>query len=84
METASPNPPAVSLPGYDALRATAAWLDLSARGKIIVTGEDRARLQFGHGLGLERCRASGLLFTLCHSDLFCDSGRFNRLLFGNR
>ena len=44
METASPNPPAVTLAGYDALRATAAWLDLSSCGKIIVTGEDRARL----------------------------------------
>ena len=30
--------------GYDALRDSAAWLDLSARGKILVTGEDRARL----------------------------------------
>jgi tRNA-modifying protein YgfZ len=44
METASPNPPAVTLPGYDALRSAAAWLDLSSRGKIIVAGEDRARL----------------------------------------
>src|SRR5713226_2483449 len=31
-------------PGYEALRSGAAWLDLSARGKIIATGEDRARL----------------------------------------
>jgi len=31
-------------PGYQALRSAAAWLDLSARGKIIATGEDRARL----------------------------------------
>ena len=31
-------------PGYTALRERAAWLDLSARGKIRVTGEDRARL----------------------------------------
>jgi len=31
-------------PGYTALRKRAAWLDLSARGKIRVTGEDRARL----------------------------------------
>ncbi|HKW97376.1 MAG TPA: glycine cleavage T C-terminal barrel domain-containing protein [Bryobacteraceae bacterium] len=31
-------------PGYEALRSGAAWLDLSGRGKIIVTGEDRARL----------------------------------------
>jgi aminomethyltransferase len=30
--------------GYEALRTGAAWLDLFARGKIIATGEDRARL----------------------------------------
>lgn len=30
--------------GYEALRNTAAWIDLSARGKIRVTGEDRTRL----------------------------------------
>lgn len=30
--------------GYEGLREKAAWLDLSARGKIRVTGEDRARL----------------------------------------
>jgi len=30
--------------GYDALRNHAAWLDLSTRGKIKLTGEDRARL----------------------------------------
>jgi aminomethyltransferase len=35
-------PPAHS--GYRALRERAAWLDLSTRGKIRVTGEDRARL----------------------------------------
>ncbi len=29
---------------YEALRIGAAWIDLSARGKIRVTGEDRARL----------------------------------------
>jgi folate-binding protein YgfZ len=29
---------------YDALRNRAAWMDLSARGKIKLTGEDRARL----------------------------------------
>ena len=29
---------------YDALRSDAAWIDLSDRGKIRVTGEDRARL----------------------------------------
>jgi aminomethyltransferase len=30
--------------GYDALRNRAAWMDLSARGKFKLTGEDRARL----------------------------------------
>jgi tRNA-modifying protein YgfZ len=30
--------------GYQALREAAAWIDLSGRGKIRVTGEDRARL----------------------------------------
>jgi aminomethyltransferase len=31
-------------PGYQALRHSAAWLDLSARGRIVVRGRDRARL----------------------------------------
>ncbi|HEY7306297.1 MAG TPA: hypothetical protein VH601_19385 [Bryobacteraceae bacterium] len=30
--------------GYEALRQSTAWLDLSARGKVRVTGKDRARL----------------------------------------
>jgi aminomethyltransferase len=30
--------------GYEALRSHVAWIDLSTRGKIRVTGEDRARL----------------------------------------
>jgi len=30
--------------GYEGLRRASAWIDLSARGKIRVTGEDRARL----------------------------------------
>lgn len=32
------------LEGYEALRTRAAWLDLSDRGKIAVTGRDRVRL----------------------------------------
>jgi folate-binding protein YgfZ len=37
--------PAVDItPGYQALREGAAWIDLSARGKIRATGDDRARL----------------------------------------
>jgi tRNA-modifying protein YgfZ len=30
--------------GYDALRTRAAWIDLTGRGEIFATGEDRARL----------------------------------------
>ena len=30
--------------GYEALRHGAAWLDLSARGRVLVRGRDRARL----------------------------------------
>ena len=30
--------------GYEALRSAAAWIDLTDRGKIRLTGEDRARL----------------------------------------
>ena len=30
--------------GYEALRTAAAWLDLSARGRIYASGDDRARL----------------------------------------
>ena len=30
--------------GYEGLRESAAWIDLSARGKICVNGDDRARL----------------------------------------
>src|ERR1700681_786761 len=30
--------------GYEALRHGAAWMDLSARGRILVRGRDRARL----------------------------------------
>jgi folate-binding protein YgfZ len=35
---------ALTTDGYTALREDAAWLDLSGRGKIRATGEDRARL----------------------------------------
>ena len=39
------NPASIAIPaGYEALRSGAAWLDLSGRGKIKATGEDRARL----------------------------------------
>ena len=34
----------MSSPSYNALRDRAAWIDLTGRGKIRATGEDRARL----------------------------------------
>jgi folate-binding protein YgfZ len=34
----------MTTPGYEALRSNAAWVDLSGRGKILASGEDRARL----------------------------------------
>jgi aminomethyltransferase len=34
----------MSMTGYEGLRVHAAWIDVSGRGKIRVTGEDRARL----------------------------------------
>ncbi|MBV8073043.1 MAG: folate-binding protein YgfZ [Acidobacteriaceae bacterium] len=34
----------MTMSGYEALRERAAWIELSDRGKIRVTGEDRARL----------------------------------------
>jgi tRNA-modifying protein YgfZ len=38
------DPAAAVTKGYQGLRESAAWMDLSARGKIRVLGEDRARL----------------------------------------
>jgi folate-binding protein YgfZ len=43
-------------PGYEALIAGAAWFDLSARGRIRATGEDRARLLHA----LATCHVEGL------------------------
>jgi tRNA-modifying protein YgfZ len=44
METVSQTQPSATSPGYEALRTSTAWVDLSSRGKIIATGDDRARL----------------------------------------
>jgi len=86
MYTASANPTAVSLPGYEALRTGAAWLDLSERGKIIATGEDRARLlhamstnnvqqlQPGEGCYAFFLTAQGRI--LCDANVFCRAEDF--------
>jgi tRNA-modifying protein YgfZ len=72
--------------GYDALRDRAAWIDLSARGKIKLTGDDRARLlhamttnhiqQLTPGAGCyafflnDKGRVLADANVLCHPDYF--------------
>ena len=44
LETQTPQWDCMASEGYNALRESAAWIDLSSRGRIRMTGEDRARL----------------------------------------
>jgi len=86
METVSQTLPATASPGYEALRAGAAWLDLSSRGKIIATGDDRARLlhamltnhiqqlQPGEGCYAFFLNAQGRILT--DVNVFCRAGDF--------
>lgn len=72
--------------GYRALRTQAAWLDLSDRGKIRVSGDDRARLlhamstnhvqqlQPGEGCYVFFLNAQGRI--LSDANLFCFEGNF--------
>ena len=69
--------------GYQALRAHAVWLDLSARGKIRVSGDDRARLlhamstnhvQHGGGCYAFFLNAQGRI--LSDVNLFCFEDHF--------
>ena len=45
--------------GYEALRTRAAWIDVSERGKLRVTGEDRARLLHAMGTNDVKNLAAG-------------------------
>ncbi len=73
-------------PGYQALRAHTAWLDLSARGKIKVSGEDRARLlhamstnhvqQLTPGAGCYAFFLNAQGRILADVNLFCFEDRF--------
>jgi folate-binding protein YgfZ len=58
--------------GYEALRNRAAWLDLSARGKIKLTGEDRARLLHAMTTNHIQQLASG---SGCYAFFLNDKGR---------
>lgn len=63
--------------GYNELRNSAAWIDLSARGKIRVTGEDRARLL--HAMttnqvqGVEPGTASYVFFLSAQGRILADA-----------
>jgi folate-binding protein YgfZ len=58
--------------GYDALRNRAAWFDLPARGKIKLTGEDRARLLHAMTTNHIQQLAPG---TGCYAFFLNDKGR---------
>jgi len=58
--------------GYDALRTRAAWMDLSSRGKIQLTGEDRARLLHAMSTNHIQQLTPG---TGCYAFFLTDKGR---------
>jgi tRNA-modifying protein YgfZ len=58
--------------GYGALGSGAAWLDLSARGKIKLTGEDRARLLHAMSTNHVQQLAPG---AGCYAFFLTDKGR---------
>jgi folate-binding protein YgfZ len=72
--------------GYKALRTEAAWLDVSQRGKILVTGEDRARLlhamatnhiqQLVAGTGCYAFFLNAAGRVLADANIFCRPGHF--------
>ncbi len=71
--------------GYEALRDSAAWLDLSGRGEIIATGEDRARLLHGistnHIEGLQPGQGCYAMFLNAQGKILADA---NILCFADR
>jgi folate-binding protein YgfZ len=58
--------------GYEALRDRAAWMDLSSRGKIQLTGEDRARLLHAMSTNHIQQLTPG---TGCYAFFLTDKGR---------
>ena len=67
--------------GYEALRSNAAWIDLSARGKIRVTGEDRARLlhamSTNHIAGLQPSDGIYTFFLTAQGRIVADAFVYN-------
>ena len=63
--------------GYQALRHGAAWLDLSARGRIVVRGRDRARLLHAIASNEVKKMTPG---TGCYAFRLTPQGRVNKKL----
>lgn len=67
--------------GYEALRNDVAWIDLSTRGKISVSGEDRARLlhamSTNHIAGLQPGDAVYAFFLTAQGRILADAFIYN-------
>jgi tRNA-modifying protein YgfZ len=67
--------------GYEALRSAAAWIDLSTRGKIRASGEDRARLLHSmctnHVAGLEAGDGLYAFFLTSQGRILADAYVYN-------
>ncbi len=67
--------------GYEALRESAAWLDLSNRGKLRVSGEDRARLlhamSTNHVQGLQPGEGLYAFFLTAQGRILADANIYN-------
>jgi folate-binding protein YgfZ len=64
--------------GYEALRGGAAWLDLSARGRIVARGRDRARLLHNITSNEVKKMAAG---SSCYAFLLSPQGRIQADLY---
>jgi tRNA-modifying protein YgfZ len=68
--------------GYEALRASAAWIDLSTRGKLRVSGEDRARLlhamSTNHVQNLQPGNGLYAFFLTAQGRILADANIYNR------
>jgi len=68
--------------GYEALRESAGWIDLSRRGKLRVTGEDRARLlhamSTNHIQNLQPGDGLYAFFLTAQGRILADANIYNR------
>src|SRR6185437_2870275 len=66
---------------YEALRSETAWIDLSSRGKIRVTGDDRARLLHAmttnHISGMQRGEGLYAFFLNAQGRILADACIYN-------